>query len=47
MDPILKNDMIFATDLMECGLGDKVKSIFREMLEGEYSVRKTIRKYTD
>ncbi|MCR4669918.1 MAG: mannitol dehydrogenase family protein [Saccharofermentans sp.] len=47
LDPILKNDMIFATDLMECGLGDKVKSIFREMLEGEYSVRKTIRKYTD
>ena len=44
-DPILKNDMIFAQDLVEAGLGDKINAMFSEMLQGEGSVRKTLQKY--
>lgn len=44
-DPILRNDMIFARDLIDAGLGDKIRSMVQEMLCGEGAVRKTLQKY--
>ena len=41
-DPILRNDLIFASDLMACGLGDKIKEYLSSMLQGEGYVRKTL-----
>ncbi|MBP5655333.1 MAG: mannitol dehydrogenase family protein [Clostridiales bacterium] len=41
-DPILRNSLIFATDLIEAGLGDKIKTLLRGMLGGAGSVRKTL-----
>jgi fructuronate reductase len=45
IDPILRNEMIFGTDLVACGLSDKIRSMLSSMLEGEGSVRKTLQEY--
>ena len=45
IDQILKNEVIFGTDLVACGLSVKVRTYLAEMLEGEGSVRKTLQKY--
>lgn len=45
IDPILRNDMIFGTDLIACGLADKIRSMFVSMLNGKGSVRSTLQKY--
>ena len=41
-DAILSNKLIFGSDLMEIGLGEKIKADFRKMLEGPGAVRKTL-----
>lgn len=43
--PILSNRNIFGVDLYEAGLGSKIESLFRELLEGTGAVRKTAEKY--
>lgn len=43
--PILSNKAIFAVDLYEVGLAEKVMSMFVEMLKGPGAVRTTLRKY--
>ena len=43
--PILSNRQIFAVDLYEAGLADKVLGYFEEMIEGPGAVRKTLEKY--
>ncbi len=45
VDPILRNEVIFGTDLVACGLSDKIKEMLSLMLQGEGSVRRTIQKY--
>lgn len=45
VDPILKDKSIFVVDLYECGLADKIKGMFEEMLTGAGAVRKTLGKY--
>lgn len=42
---ILSNKSIFASDLVEIGLGSKIEEMFKEMLNGNGSVRKTLHKY--
>lgn len=43
--PILKNKNIFGQDLTECGLSDKIETMFKELIVGEQAVRKTLKKY--
>ncbi len=43
--PILSNEAIFASDLTETGLSEKIEGMFKEMLAGKGSVRKALHKY--
>ncbi len=43
--PILSDASIFAVDLFECGLADKVTGYFRELIAGPGAVRATLKKY--
>lgn len=45
IDQILRDQTIFGVNLFECGLADKVKGMFTEMLEGLGAVRLTLIKY--
>ena len=45
LKPIISNVNYFGVDLYEAGLGKKVEQIFKEMIEGKGSVRKTLHKY--
>lgn len=42
---ILANPVIFGSDLMELGLGDKIEGMVKEELAGPGAVRATLRKY--
>ncbi|WP_160724537.1 mannitol dehydrogenase family protein [Bacillus sp. USDA818B3_A] len=42
---ILSNETIFGVNLYEIGLGEKIESIFYEMLAGTGAVRRTLEKY--
>ena len=42
---ILANDTIFGVNLYEVGLGEKIETMFYEMLEGKGAVRRTLEKY--
>lgn len=42
---ILSNANIFAVDLYQAGIGEKIEEIFREEIEGPGAVRKTLKKY--
>ena len=44
---ILSNENIFALDLVKAGMADKIEGMFKEMLAGEGSVRKTLHKYIE
>lgn len=43
--PILSNARLFFTDLYEAGLGEKIETMFREMLAGPGAVKATVHKY--
>jgi fructuronate reductase len=43
--PILSNEKIFAVNLYEAGLAEKVERYFEELLAGKGAVRRTVRKY--
>ena len=43
--PILSNEKIFAVDLYEVGLADKVEGMFLELIGGVGAVRETLQKY--
>ncbi|MDR3355834.1 MAG: mannitol dehydrogenase family protein [Spirochaetaceae bacterium] len=43
--PILSNEKVFAVNLYEAGLAEKVERYFEELLAGKGAVRKTLRKY--
>lgn len=42
---ILSNETIFGVNLYEVGLGEKIETMFYEMLEGKGAVRRTLEKY--
>lgn len=45
LEPILKDQTIFAVDLYEAGLGKKVEDMFAELIAGKGAIRKTLKKY--
>lgn len=45
LKPILSNERIFFTNIYETGLGEKIETMFREMLGGPGAVKETIHKY--
>ena len=44
--PILSNARIWGVNLYEAGIGEKIESNLREMLEGPGAVRRTLHKHT-
>ena len=47
LSPILKDASIFAVDLYEAGLGEKIEGMFGELIAGPGAVRATLKKYVD
>lgn len=45
LKPILSNERIFFTNIYETGLGEKIETMFHEMIGGQGSVKETIHKY--
>lgn len=45
LKPILSNEKIFAVDLYQVGLGEKIEGMFQEMIAGKGAVRATLKKY--
>ncbi len=45
LDPLLRNEKIFGTDLIKAGLSEQVKQYFAEMTRGVGAVRATLEKY--
>lgn len=45
LKPILSNERLFYTDLYKAGLGEKIETMFREMIMGTGAVRETVHKY--
>jgi fructuronate reductase len=43
--PVLSNEKIFAVNLYEAGLAEKIEAYFEELLAGKGAVRNTLRKY--
>jgi fructuronate reductase len=44
--PVLSNKKIFAVDLYEAGLGEKVEGYFEELVAGPGAIRAVLKKYT-
>ncbi|MDR2741186.1 MAG: mannitol dehydrogenase family protein [Treponema sp.] len=45
LKPILSNENIFAVNLYDAGLGERIESYFAELIAGPGAVRKTLQKY--
>lgn len=45
LKPILSNERLFFTDLYRAGLGEKIETMFREMIAGVGAVRATVHSY--
>jgi fructuronate reductase len=45
LKPILSNEKIFAVNLYNAGLGERIESYFAELITGPGAVRKTLQKY--
>jgi fructuronate reductase len=45
LKPILSNEKIFAVNLYDAGLGERIESYFAELIAGPGAVRKTLQKY--
>ena len=46
LKPILSNECMFFIDLYQAGVGEKIETMFREMIAGPGSVKATVHKYT-
>ena len=46
LQPILSDETIFAVNLYDAGLGEKVEGMFAELTAGTGAVRATLEKYT-
>lgn len=47
LKPILSNERIFFVNIYETGLGEKIETMFREMIAGRGAVKATIHKYVE
>lgn len=47
LKPILSNERIFFTNIYETGLGEKIETMFKEMIAGPGAVKATIHKYVN
>ncbi|MDD6449562.1 MAG: mannitol dehydrogenase family protein, partial [Lachnospiraceae bacterium] len=47
LKPVLADEGLYGVNLYSAGLGEKVETMFREMLAGNGSVRKTVHKYME
>lgn len=47
LKPILSNERLFFTNLYEAGLGEKIETMFREMIGGFGAVKATVHKYVN
>ncbi len=45
LKPILSNERLFFTDMYKAGVGEKIETMFKEMIAGPGAVRETIHKY--
>ena len=45
LKPMLENEGLFGVNLYTVGLGDKVETLFRELIAGRGAVRATLAKY--
>ena len=45
LKPVLSNKVLFAVDLCEAGLAERIETMFCEMIAGEGAVRATLKKY--
>ena len=45
LKPILSNERLFFTDLYKDGIGEKIETMFREMIAGPGAVKATVHKY--
>ncbi len=45
LNAVLSNTTVFGCDLMKMGLGEKIKTMLREMVQGKGTVRATLKKY--
>lgn len=45
LKPLLSNDKIFAVNLYEAGLGEKIEAMFLDLIAGKGAVRNTLKKY--
>lgn len=45
LDPILSNSVLFGSDLIALGLGEKITDMLREMLRGPGAARATLKKF--
>lgn len=45
LKPILSNERIFFTDLYQAGVGEKIETMFREMIGGPGAIKATVHKY--
>lgn len=45
--PILSDERIFALNLYDAGLGERIEGFFSEMTEGPGAVRTVLQKYLD
>lgn len=45
--PILANERLFCIDLYKAGVGEKIETMFREMLAGPGAIRATVHKYVN
>jgi len=45
LEPILRNPVIFGSDLVEAGLAEKIEGLMKELLAGPGAVRATLEKY--
>ena len=45
LKPILSNERIFFTDLYQAGVGEKIETMFREMIAGSGAIKATVHKY--
>jgi fructuronate reductase len=47
LKPILSNERIFFVDIYKTGLGEKIETMFREMIAGPGAVKATVHKYVE
>lgn len=45
--PILSNERVFFVDIFQAGLGEKIETMFRQMIEGPGAIKATVHRYVN